>query len=170
VRTRARGFYIILRGPLGIGKSTVARGLAARIGAQVISIDQVLEDHDLWSTGRLSEFLEANTWAVRTVRPVLRKGTPIIFDGNFYWKSQIDDLIGRLDFRPFVFTLEAPLQVCVERDSRRDRPYGSRAVQQVYAKSTRFDYGTAVDAARPIGAVLREITSQLPRDASPLPG
>ena len=38
---------IVIRGPLGVGKTTVARALAEQLSALYISIDQVLEDHDL---------------------------------------------------------------------------------------------------------------------------
>jgi predicted kinase len=159
-------FYIVIRGPLGIGKSTVAGRLANEIGAEHISIDRILDEHDLWESGRLSEFLKANAVAAERARETLEEGTPVIFDGNFYWKSQIEDLVHRLDYRHYVFTLRAPLRVCIERDRGRDRSHGSKGAREVYAKSTKFDYGIGVDATRSIESVLREITSHLSRDAA----
>ena len=168
MRNRGVGYDLLIRGPWGIGKTTIARSLATKI-AQVISIDQILEENDLWRTGRLSEFLEANSRAVDPARRRLKRGTPIIFDGNFYWKSQVEDLVRRLAFRHIVFTLKAPLWVCIERDSRRDRPQGVQGCREVYAKSTRFEYGIGVDATRPIGSIVGEITSHLTTTSSTTP-
>jgi predicted kinase len=157
------GFYIIVRGPLGIGKSTVAERLAKEISGELISIDQILEEHDLWESGRASEFLRANKIAASRAERSLAKGTPVILDGNFYWRSVIEDLIRRLGDRHYVFTLQAPLAVCIERDSRRTHPYGSRATRAVYAKSTRFEHGIGVDATGSLEHVLRQIRRHLPR-------
>lgn len=40
-------YFIIIRGPLGIGKSTIAQKLAKPLDAQYISVDKVLEEHNL---------------------------------------------------------------------------------------------------------------------------
>jgi predicted kinase len=152
---------VVIRGPLGIGKSTVAERLAKEISPTHISIDQILEDHNLWETGHLSEFLEANVFAIGMARGPLSGGTPVIFDGNFYWKTQLKDLIGALPYRAHVFTLIAPLSVCMERDRQRARPYGAEAARQVYSKATRFEWGISIDAARPIDTVVSEIALRL---------
>ncbi|HEY1197693.1 MAG TPA: ATP-binding protein [Thermoplasmata archaeon] len=161
-------FYVVIRGPLGVGKSTVAESLAKRIEAEHISIDRILDEHGLeeWDGGYISQksFLRANARAVERARGFLDKGTPVIFDGNFYWKSQIEDLLIQLDYRHYVFSLKAPLSVCIERDSRRVPPHGSEAAREVYAKSTEFDYGIGLDATRPVGSVVREIISHLSPD------
>lgn len=154
-------FYIIVRGPLGVGKSTVAERLAKEIEGELISIDRLLDEHGLWEAGRLSEFLQANAIAAERAQGCLEKGTPVIFDGNFYWKTQIEDLVHRLDYRHYIFTLKAPLRVCIERDRRRDRPHGRAAAREVYVKSTKFGYGIGLDATRPIASILRAITSRL---------
>ncbi|MGC2035421.1 MAG: AAA family ATPase [Thermoplasmata archaeon] len=155
-------FFVVIRGPLGVGKSSVAERLAKEINGAPISIDQILEDHNLWEAGHLSEFLKANEFAIGLARGPLSRGTPVIFDGNFYWKTQLNDLIGGLlPYRAHVFTLIAPLSVCVERDSQRARPYGPEAARQVYSKSTRFEWGVRIDADRPIGNVVSEIALRL---------
>jgi predicted kinase len=91
----------------------------------------------------------------------LETGTPVVLDGNFYWKSQIKDLEKRLHHRHFVFTLRAPLSVCIERDAGREAPHGSPAAREVYAKSTKFDYGVEVDATQPLDRIVREIVSTI---------
>jgi predicted kinase len=163
----SRTFYVVIRGPLGVGKSTIADRLSKEIGAHHVSIDQILEDHDLWSSGRLSEFLKANAVAAKQARRSLGRGVPVIFDGNFYWITQIDDLVGRLDHRHFIFTLKAPLAVCIQRDRGRDHPYGPLAARAVCAKSMRFRYGVDVDATRPIPVILRTIRSHFPQALPP---
>ncbi len=154
-------FYIVLRGPLGVGKTTVSELLAKAIGAEPISVDRILDDHGFWEVGHPSEFLRANEVAAARAEEFLRIGTPVIIDGNFYWKPVLEDLLGRLDYPHFVFTLSAPLQVCVERDGGRPNPHGPEAAREVFAKTTAFDFGTALDADRPLGEVVRDIQSRL---------
>jgi predicted kinase len=154
-------YYLIVRGPLGSGKSTVSERLARSLRAQYVSIDRILEESNLeqWESGFISEssFLRANEIAARTARPQLDQGRPVIFDGNFYWRSQIADLVGRLDFPHHIFTLRASLEVCVDRDARRSPPHGRRATEEVYAKSTEFEAGIGIDATPPVDDVVKEI-------------
>jgi predicted kinase len=160
-------YYVIIRGPLGVGKSTVSERLAHAIGAQHISIDRILDEPGVeeWDeeAGHYSErsFFRTNDLAVERTKAFLYRGTPVIFDGNFYWKSQIANLVARLNFPHLVFTLKAPLDLCVQRDSQRDPPHGREATEQVYRKSTEFDSGVGIDATQPVDSVVREIVSHL---------
>ena len=143
-------FYIIIRGPLGIGKTTIAEALSKKIQGEHIAYDRILEEHDLEGDkeeGFISQknFLKANEIAVSQSKEFLDKGTPIVFDGNFYWKSQVEDLISKLDYPHYVFTLSAPLGVCIERDDKRNKSYGKGAAEVVYGKTTEFNYGTVID-------------------------
>jgi predicted kinase len=156
--------YMIIRGPLGVGKTTVSERLARALGAQRISIDELLDELGsmTWEAGYISQrtFRAANRLATdRGVRS-LRAGTPVIFDGNFYWKSQIEDLIRRLPFPHEVFTLRAPLTVCLERDRTRANPLGGKSTREVYRKSTEFAYGTVIDADRPLESIVAEILAR----------
>jgi predicted kinase len=167
----ARSFYVVLRGPLGVGKSTVAGRLSTEIRGEHVRIDRILEEHGLeeeWEDGYLSQrsFLEANRYAAEEAGPLLGRGLPVVLDGNFYWRSQIEDLVARLDFRHLVFTLKAPLSVCIERDRHRVPSHGSDAAREVYAKATEFDVGIVLDATRSVDAVVGEILGHLAR----LPG
>jgi predicted kinase len=155
-------YYVIVRGPLGVGKTTVAGRLARRIGGEHLSIDRILDEEDLWESGRLCEFLRANRSAARRAQRLLGRGVPVVFDGNFYWKSQIADLLRRLHAVHRIFTLTAPLEVCLRRDRRRTHSYGPEATRAVYLKSTRFEYGIPVDATRDVREVIRELVRQLP--------
>ena len=159
-------YVVVIRGPLGIGKTTVATRLAEALGATVVSIDRILEEHDLeeWVDGYISveSFVRANAWALRAAEEPLGRGAPVVVDGNFYWETQLRDLVDRLAHGSYVFTLVAPVEVCIERDRRRVHPLGEEAVHEVYAKATTFTWGTPVDAARALDDIVREILGHLP--------
>ena len=160
-------YYLIIRGPLGCGKSTVAEALSGILRAKHVAIDNILDENNIeeWEDGYVSKksFIKANEIIAPKAGIFLQKGTPIVFDGNFYWKSQIDDLIKRLDFPHHVFTLRAPLEVCIERDRLREKTHGEDATRAVYKKSTEFDYGTIININRPLEKCIEDIISYLGR-------
>jgi predicted kinase len=153
-------YYIVIRGPLGVGKTTLSRALARSIGAVVVSIDKIA-DKD-WDGGSVRLYVRANGVAARRARRALADGLPVVFDGCFYWMTQIKDLERRLPFPHEVITLRAPLSVCIRRDSGRKVVFGAEAAEQVYRKVTRFEYGAPIDATRDIATTVREIRSHLP--------
>jgi shikimate kinase len=143
-------YYIILRGPLGCGKSTIAKLLAKEINAKKIEIDRVLDENNLTEDreeGFISQksFLKANERIVPQAVKYLENGMNVIFEGNFYWKSQIEDLIKKLNYPHHTFTLQATLKTCIERDSNREKKHGIDATTVVYKKSSEFEYGTIIN-------------------------
>jgi predicted kinase len=157
------GYLVIVRGPLGVGKSVVARRLARRLGGRYISIDEILEHHALeeWSHGYISlrSFLRANELAARLARTALRRGTPAVVDGNFYYRRQVDDLARRLRVPWLVFSLHAPLRECLRRDARRTPSFGAGAVRAVFHKVARVAVGQPVGATRPVGPIVTELAA-----------
>lgn len=152
---------------MGSGKSTIAARLSSELGAKHISVDRILDDHDLTGEhedGYISQrsFKRANEIIAPDANQFLANDIPVIFDGNFYWKSQIEDLIGRLDFPHKIFTLKLPLAMCIERDSKRDKTHGSDAVGAVYEKSTSFMYGVPIDTADTLEKCIEAIKRYLP--------
>jgi hypothetical protein len=143
-----------------VGKSTVCRVLADSIGAKVVSIDGLVEAE--WDGGSERLFLKANVAAAESARESLDAGVPVLFDGNFYWKRQIADLESRLPFPHAVFTLAAPLSVCIERDRERPSPHGSEAAREVFAKVVRVDAGVLIDASRGLPAIVEDLLTRLP--------
>ena len=74
-------------------------------------------------------------------------------------------MIKRLSFfKPFVFTLRVPLEVCIQRDAHRNVVFGERAVRLVYKKSTEFQSGVEIDATGDLGAVIDSIIEILVYD------
>ena len=160
-------FYVIIRGPLGCGKSTISKNLAMKLNAKYFSVDGVLEEYKLTKDkedGYVSQksFKKVNEIVASEAEQKLDAGTMVVFDGNFYWKSQIDDLISRLDYPHYVFTLKAPLNLCITRDKERIHTHGEGAAEAVYKKSTGFEYGTIIDVTKPLQECIDEIMTYLP--------
>lgn len=161
-------YFVIIRGPLGSGKTTVARRLAQQIGAEYFSIDQALEDLELDRVGPDEEciparnFLAAQEAMLPRIREWLARGRSVIVDGNFYHREQIDHLVRALPFSNAIFTLETPIEVCIARDRARSKPLGEDAARAVHHLVSRFSAGTSIDATKSIDAVLGAIIEQLP--------
>lgn len=161
-------FYIIIRGPLGCGKSTISEKLSKVLNAEYFAVDMVLDEYDLTKDkedGYISQksFIKANEIIARRAKKILADNRSVVFDGNFYWKSQVDDLIQKLNFPHHIFTLKAPLEICIKRDSKRDKTHGADAAKVVYKKSTEFDYGTVIDISKSLDESVKEIIFYLPK-------
>ncbi len=142
-------FFVIIRGPLGIGKTTIAKKVAGKTGALYISVDEILAKHKLdHVTGRcilLKNFIKGNKIILSKAKSAIQKGKPVVFDGNFYHKGQITHLIRKINAPHYVFTLKAPLKTCIERDRQRKNSYGKDSVLAVYNLVSKFDYGKTIN-------------------------
>ena len=160
-------YFIIIRGPLGIGKTTIAKALVKRLDGYYVSIDDISAQHGLDQTDEpcipARNFVRTNELALPAARKALTSGQAVIFDGNFYHKSPIEHLIQNIDATPYVFTLKAPLEVCIQRDSQRELVYGVDAAAAVHYLVSRFDYGTSIDTeGKTVAQVVAEIEDYLP--------
>lgn len=66
-------FFIIIRGPLGSGKTTIAKMLSKRMNAKYVSIDKILDEYGLTQekeVGYISQksFIKANQRLVKRVK------------------------------------------------------------------------------------------------------
>ena len=75
-------YCVIIRGPLGVGKTTISKALARFIGAAVISIDPIADKE--WDGGSVRLYVRANGVAAARARPALSRGRPVVIDGCFY--------------------------------------------------------------------------------------
>jgi len=159
-------YFIIIRGPLGVGKSTIAKKLAKILDAEYISIDKLLEKYGLDKVEGecipLINFIKANEQILPLIKEKLAKGKVVIIDGNFYYQEQIKYFIKNLTTDYFVFTLKASLEVCLKRDSARKTTYGEESVKAVYYLVSIFDYGIIINTEnRTIDEITQEIKSYL---------
>ena len=81
---------IIIRGPLGIGKSTISKLVADKFDGKYYSIDDILAEHGLDKRGKNEEciskknFIKTNELALPRIKENLENGIYTIIDGNFY--------------------------------------------------------------------------------------
>jgi predicted kinase len=162
-------YFIIIRGPLGIGKSTIAKRISNILKAEYVPIDLVLEKHGLDKTDKnagcipASNFIKADDLILPELEEKLKRGKKVVFDACFYHKEHIEHLIQQLQYPHYVFSLKAPLDVCIERDSKRKKTHGKDAAAAVYYLVSRFDYGIAIEVGgKNINQSVKEIISHLP--------
>ncbi|HMN62167.1 MAG TPA: ATP-binding protein [Anaerolinea sp.] len=156
---------ILIRGPLGVGKTTIARALSARLAGVYISIDAILEENQLDQCPDgipARNFIRVNEIALPIAQAALSIGKPVVLDGNFYYKSQIKHLLKRLPKPSYVFTLNASVEECIARDRGRERVYGVDAATWVHFLVTRFTAGIPIDTSgKTAEQVVEEILRQL---------
>lgn len=166
-------YFIIVRGPLGCGKTTIAKRLAQDLRAEHISIDDILDEHGLDQAdpeiGGISaaNFIKANEIVLPGVKDALKNGKVVVFDGCFYHKEAIDHLIDNLPYPHYVFTLKAPVEMCITRDKGRSKTYGEDAARVVHMFVSKFDYGINIDASGTFENTVEAIRSHLPNPTQP---
>ncbi len=135
---------IIIRGPLGVGKSTIAKLLAKKLHAEYLSIDKILKDSHLEGTGGipLENYLKSNEIILHLISN--SKKTCII-DGCFYYQEQIDDLRQKIEDNITIFTLISRVDICIMRDSNRDLSYGEDAARFVHMITMKVKAGHEID-------------------------
>ena len=161
-------YYILIRGALGIGKSTISKKLAKILNAEYISMDEVLEKNKLDIPSKkegcipAKNFIKANDIILPIILKRLEEGKIVIFDGCFYHKEQIEHLKKNLPGKHYAFTLKAPLEACIERDSKRENVYGEGAATAVHNLVSRFDYGKVIDTHnKTVDQVVKKILSYI---------
>jgi tRNA uridine 5-carbamoylmethylation protein Kti12 len=160
-------YYLIIRGPLGSGKSTLSQELASRLDAKHVRIDEVLEKNGLDIMPldapciSAENFIKANEIVLPEVKKLLTEGRIVIFDACFYHKKVIEHLIKNLKFPHHVFTLKAPLELCIKRDRERQKTHGEGAAMAVHSLVSRFDYGINIDVTGNLEETLKKILSYL---------
>lgn len=134
-----------------------------------VSVDTVLAENGLDVVGDEDEcipvenFVRCNELIAPQAVSALAGGVSVVFDGNFYHEGQINHLLETVPGEHYVFTLQAPLDVCIIRDSQRALVYGEDAAAAVHYLVSRVDYGTSIDTTgKTAEDVLEEIIALLP--------
>lgn len=155
--------FIILRGPAGIGKTTIGKKLAKASDALYISVDKILKDNKLnYVPGEPcvpeANCIKVNGIILSTIKKY-KEDKPIVIEGCFYHLSQIRDLIEKLPKEPYVFTLKAKIPILVKRDKTR-RGIGKKSIKAVHKLVSRFDYGHTIDTnQKGVDEIIKEIIS-----------
>jgi len=162
-------YFIIIRGPLGSGKTTISKQLSKILGAEHISIDKVLDENKLDKSDPevggipVDNFIKANEIILPTAKEKLSKGQVVIFDACFYYRDPIEHLIKNLPYPHYVFSLKALVDECIKRDSIRNLVYGEDSVRAVHGMVSRFDYGQIIDVSGDLDSGIKQILSFLPK-------
>lgn len=158
---------IIIRGPLGVGKTTIAKQLAEEINAKYFSIDEIMSVNNLDKVSKEFGFILeknfeiANNLIIPEILNNLSAGKNVVVDGCFYHRSNLENLLNISNDKSIVFTLKAPLNVCIERDAKRSTSYGEDAAIAVYNLVSKFDYGDVVDATKDRNAIVNLIKAKI---------
>jgi len=159
-------YFIIIRGPLGIGKTTIATRLAKILKAEYVPFDLLLEKYKLDQVPPsepcipAANFIKVDNIILPKIKKLLKKKI-VIFDGCFYHKKHIQHLIKNLKFPHHVFTLKAPVSVCVSRDLQRNKTLGKDSAKAVHWLCSKFDYGIVIKNNKTINETVKEIISYL---------
>jgi shikimate kinase len=162
-------YFIIIRGPLGCGKSTISEKLAHILDAQYIGMDEVLEKHHLDKVPPgapcipAENFIKASEIVLPQVKKTLASGKIVIFDACFYHKKVINHLVQNLPFDHYIFTLKASPELCIKRDSERHKTHGKDAALAVHSLVSRFDHGENIDVSGSLEDAVKKILSFLPK-------
>ena len=160
--------YLIIRGPLAVGKTTIAKALTKKLNGKYISADKAL-DKVGWKEskdGFIAEesFLKANTLIIPAMKKSLSKGKITILDGNFYRKTQLLDILKKVKSKKYIFTLKASVNECIKRDKERKISLGKDAVKVVHKIVSKLDYGIVINTNnRSVEETMKEVISYLPK-------
>ncbi len=155
-------YYIVIRGPAGIGKSAVAEKLAVNLKGIHISFDKIMSEHKLDKSGgdgiSAENFIKANELVIPVVKKELENNRIVIFDGCFYRKEQLQHLEKSLKHKHYVFSLIGMLDDCLARNKTRKKPMTDNAVKAVFEMVSKVKIGIEIDTSgKSLSWVVKEI-------------
>lgn len=167
-------YFIIIRGPAGVGKSTIANDLSKILKVKHlhyysdnIHFDKLMKKHRLDTIegdGISAEnFIKANNLVLNKAISHLNKNKIVIFDGCFYRKEQIEHLLKNLPYDYYIFSLNASVDVCLERNRTRKKDVSDKDIRKVHNLVSKHECGIIVDTNNKTKEqIIKEILSHLP--------
>ena len=144
-------YFIVVRGPAGVGKTTIAKKLAEILKADYLSFDEIMRKKRLdsiVSNGIPSEnFVKSNELIIPKAMERLKSNSIVVFDGCFYRNEQINNLKKTLHFEYYIFSLKASLKECLERNKTRKTPMTKKAVEEVYRLVSKLEAGIEINTS-----------------------
>jgi len=163
------GYFIVLHGTSGSGKSANAERLSKILKAKHFALDVILKKNNLDNhkpgscSISSSDFIKGIKIILPVTKKLLQNKKIVIFDGCIYHKKVLDYLIKNLPYNNYVFTLKAPLNICIERDKLRKKTLGKNVSRRVYELVYKNDYGILIKTKnKSIQEIVKEIISHLP--------
>ena len=151
-------FLIIIRGPAGAGKTTIAKELSKIYNSHYISIDKIKKKLGLKHSEK--EKIEANKTVIKEALKNLKKGRVVIIDEVLYYKKQLSQL-ENLPYPTYLFSLNASLNCCIRR-KRKNRSLSADNVRTVYELVSKLKKGTQINTEnKTISQTIKEITSHI---------
>jgi len=153
---------IIIRGPAGVGKTTIAKKLARVLNANYYSFDDIMKvnklDNIVGDGIPTENFIKAN----EIIIALIRQKNVVVFDGCFYRKKQIDHLLNKLKDNVHIFTLDTDINECLKRNKHRKNPMTNDNVKQVYNLVSKLQVGITIDTTgKTVEEIIKFIKSKL---------
>ena len=75
----------------------------------------------------------------------------------------MDYLLDHLAYPHVLFTLKAPLDVCIQRDRNRPKTIGEDVAKAVYELTEGLNFGEIIDTTEPLKDSVEKLLSHLPK-------
>lgn len=165
-----KGGHIIIRGPAGAGKSTLARNLVAHFKKLKMRCVHQLPGRlrRKFKMGfSLKEKLKADNLLISRIKKDVEKGVIVILDEVFYYPGQILNFNKKLGRPIAIIHIKAALGTCLQRNRKRKgiRQLAENAVREVHALDSKYRKGIIIysDRLTPRQVVAKAIAVISPR-------
>jgi tRNA uridine 5-carbamoylmethylation protein Kti12 len=160
-------YYVLFRGPLGAGKTTISKELARVLNAEYVPFKINIDKETLNRLDKegkpipIKYYIDEFKKLVPIVKNLLNNKKIVIIDGAYYYKKLLEFIFKNLNHKNFIFDLKVPLDTCISRDKERKISYGKDAAKAVYKQVSSFDYGIPIDVTKSLDETIKEIMSHL---------
>jgi len=160
-------YFLIVRGPAGVGKSTISKLVSEKINAKVYHYDRIMKGFgynyipgEKWVP--LHKFISADKKMIPKFVNLLEKESNLILEGNFYHVEQINNLVSKINFLSVVVTLKGSLETCIKRNKDRGEKMAREVIEEVYSIMPEFKEGIHIDTDdKDVEKIVDEIMNHL---------